>query len=111
VSRIDLSQFGDYNRATNEEKIQFEMMLGLLKKIETEFYSDHTYITKAGSIGKGNDEGEYKFVNDGKYLELIRENKTKEKNEIIEISQDSLKIKSNENIILVYERLAKVENK
>ena len=85
------------------------MFIENLKESTAEYFKDLTYV-KAVPKFKIKENGEYKLINDGKFIVCThksnRQDELKEnRSEIVKLTSDSLLIKADEGIIIHYSRV------
>jgi hypothetical protein len=106
---IDLLASNGGKPLTPQEEMSVSMMEVMLDKMSMEFFKDKTFELKRQLGGKENvSHGTYKLESDGKYFttDITTESgKTKtDRNEIIALTQDSLKIKTQKGAYFIYKR-------
>jgi len=103
VIKADFSQIPEYNEATEKEKLRLEMMQVAFRKIQFEYFADKTYIMSGYDNNRL--DGNYNFLNDGKYIEMKNTNRILDKNLLLKLSEDSLIFKVEEGFVLVCEKI------
>jgi len=101
---IDISKLEGY--ASNmSDKLSIEMLRSKYKESTAQFYKDKTYEQSIITYNY-KENGQYKLINDGKYLICnhldFRNNEKEEKFEILTITDDSLKLISEDNYIISF---------
>lgn len=101
---IDVSNLNRYV-SDFEDKMGIEVLRSKYKESTAQFFKDKTYEQEITSYGY-KENGEYKLINDGKNLICnhldVRKNNKEEKFEIIGLSNDSLKLLSDDHYTIVF---------
>ena len=105
--RMDLHELTNGQEMDMKDQFALSIYEGQLKSTTMQYYKDKTFESKMGDNALSKPLfGTYKLINDGKYIEEtktnpINEKTTTERSEIIELTSDTLKLRSEEGLTVV----------
>lgn len=111
-ARIDFSELMKGREIDPMDKMEISFLQGMYKSLSMEFFNDNTYeVSFDIMMNNGSVLGTYKFLADEKYLETTyavadKEPKT-ERKEVVSCTSDSLYLKTDKNLLVVYFRVKK----